>query len=333
MRTTRFILIAITLLGVTNSTWAQDTIKVGINEQLIQVTAPEENQKITIMIEDSAANYKVDITRYTGLPEKKVQLAPLTKRQLRKKEKNWTSRFFSEAEFGYSGMLAKQTAFGNFLSFEEDSTGIEFLDTIFRGPVGDYSTESFSSDGSYWGMYLDLTIREKTRKLWNTDNIYMSKATHFRFNQNFAGGRRYYRDVFGFEDFRVDSLVSERSYQSRLSITSLQLSMRHTIGYLFNEEKNISMEYGVDLGMQFALAKRFSTSESTQTSVTFGDPQARWYDTDATTPFFTFNHRLGFNYGRISANMGVSFGSIRVGSFTDNFIQGNRMTLGLAYRW
>ncbi|MBO6516981.1 MAG: hypothetical protein JJ975_10575, partial [Bacteroidia bacterium] len=156
-------------------TFGQDTIKVGINDQMIQVGSPRNNQKVTIIIEDSAANYKVDITRYTPSNSDNLKSDLLNRV---KRKKNWTSRFFGEAEMGFSG-LGFRSQFGQ--GVDPSAISSLFLDTIYLGPVGNYSTQTFSSTGQYFGAYVDLTVREKKRMLWKTDNIYLSNGTHMRF--------------------------------------------------------------------------------------------------------------------------------------------------------
>ena len=336
MKSIKSTFIVALLAGCSTTVFGQDTIKVGINEQIIQVTAPEKNQKISIMIEDSAANYKVDITRYTGLPEKKEKqsLAGMTRRQIRKMNKDWHSTIFGEAEFGYRTLIGKQVARSSALGILFDTSFLEPTDTFFRGPVGDYSTVGFESEGDYNGVYLDLTIREKTRSLWGTDRVYLSNGTHLGFNYNSARGSMVFRDSYGFEDFRVDSVVSEEKVRARLSEFNFQVSKRFNIGYYLNEAKDFSIEYGVDIGMRIVL-RRMEALEDNRTYLVEGGltPFFGNRPNHMSSPFVTFNHRLGINYKRVSLNAGVSYGDFVLGDYSEKNTYGKRMTLGLAYRW
>lgn len=313
-----------------NYTMAQDTIKVGINDQLIQVSTPKENQKVSIIIEDSTSNYKVDISRYSPSANTSFKSDIMSKV---KQKKNWSSRFFGEVECGFSGLALRQYLRSGSV-YEADTTGNPFIDTTFiRGPVGNYNQETFSSNGTFWGFYLDLTVREKVRSLWKTDNIYLSNGSHLRFIQNFAKGNLRYREMYGYTDFRPDSTVSEDLLDATLSMTNLQFSKRYTIGTYLNKSKDFSIEYGWDVGIRINLARRLMYGNTVTTGVSTSIPPYYGESNFVSTTFFTFNHRLGINFKRFSANVGLSFGDQRIGSYGDQFVQGKRLTAGVAYRW
>ncbi len=320
--------VLVSLLACGSSAWAQDTIKIGINDQMILVTAPKNNQKVTIIIEDSISNYKVDISRYssTSAPSIKSDILSRVKRK-----KTWKSRFFGEVEVGYSGMLNTKQSYPWYLN--ELGTNTDYVDTFYLGPIGNYSEQGFSSRGTYYGMYLDLTIREKTRLLWKTDNVYLSKGSHIRLSQNFAKGELIRTELYGFEDFRLDSIVSRDAREATLSISGLQVSKRYNLGIYLNKAKDLSVEYGLDIGVRFALSRRTVIDNQIDPKVTSSSMSIPEPGSDMSITFLTLNHRLGFNYKRFSANLGVSYGDLRIGSYNERSVYGKRMTAGLAYRW
>ena len=87
-------LLVLFLLVQMSAVYAQnDTLKVGLNDQLIQVDAPNDGQKITVLIEDSTFTYKVEISKLENksLEEQLKNLTSVSK----KKKKPYSSSWFN----------------------------------------------------------------------------------------------------------------------------------------------------------------------------------------------------------------------------------------------
>lgn len=305
----------------------QDTISVGVNGQHISVTPPQMNQKVSIKIEDSSFNYLIDISK---VPSNQAVIATTQYNPpARDKKQKDISRsgLFREFEMGVS-FLPLGGAYISGYDFEwsdlfEDSTFIGIVNT------GPQNRTFFKPSGTSVGLYLDATIREKSRKLAKFDNLYFQNSTHLRTSLYNHSGERTDETYFVFESGREDSLISSTVTNVEVWNTQLEIAKRFTFMWDIPQVKDLSLEYGLFTGLRFNLT-RSVTERMPGSEVTTSGSDVGLY---ASNPFIRLNHQLGINYRNYSLNTNISYADATVGSFNTSHIRGKRVNIGLAYRF
>ncbi|MBO6515720.1 MAG: hypothetical protein JJ975_04135 [Bacteroidia bacterium] len=111
------------------------------------------------------------------------------------------------------------------------------------------------------------------------------------------------------------------------------MSKRYNVGTYLNRDKDLSIEYGIDIGVLITLSNRMRFDTREENLSANQSELAQRSSNYVAYPVITFNHRLGLNYKKMSANLGVSYGDLSIGSYSERYIYGKRFTVGLAYRW
>jgi len=303
-----------------------DTLKVGLNDQLIQVDAPEGGQKITVLIEDSTFTYKVEISKLENksLDDKIKDFALGAKRD----KYAYSSTWFKSAEVGYNTAVFKtfytpQNSLVNLIL--NDSTGSVTSDV-------NYTRRSFSSDAKSWGAYLDYTIRERKKPSKRIKNLYLKRKSHIRLDFNTIEGNLHFDNYIGSGDILRDSFLSGTFRTEKVSFTNLQLSQLLTYGYEFNADKDISVEYGVNVGLQFALSET-----NNERSVNIGADNSlnsfTLFDKYVANPFMRVQHHAAYNCGPYSLNAKLTYLGKRFGSNEKNHVYAHILSLGVGYKF
>jgi hypothetical protein len=317
------ILLVLLLLVQMSAVYAQnDTLKVGLNDQLIQVDAPNDGQKITVLIEDSTFTYKVEISKLENksLEEQLKNLTSVSK----KKKKPYSSSWFNSGEVGFNTLTAK-TFYTSSSSF-----AINLNDSSYAEGVN-YTRRSYNSNGEYWGAYLDFTIRERTRSSERLEKLYLKRKSHVRLDFNTVKGELHFDNYFGNGVSSNDSFISGSSREQTISFTNLQLSQLLTYGYMFNKDKGVSLEYGVNLGLQFALSS--NNDESVNISEDNSINTFNIFNKYVANPFMRVQHHAAYNYGPYSLNAKLTFLGKRFGSNEKNHVSAHILSMGIGYKF
>ncbi|PCJ65547.1 MAG: hypothetical protein COA58_09045 [Bacteroidetes bacterium] len=301
---------------------AQDTLKVGLNDQLIQVDAPEANQKVTVLIEDSTFTYKIEISKMENrsLEDKIKGMVEVDK----SRKKSFSSSWFRSAEVGI-----------NTLAFTEfNAPSGQFSIIVDSVPAQDvnYTHRSYSSQGPYWGVYIDYTIRERKRASRRIDNVYLKRKSHIRLDYNSVRGKVVFDNYFGTGVINEDDHLSSSSVPRRISFTNLQFSQLITYGYDFNVEKGISLEYGINMGLQFSLSES-NNAEVINIGTENSINNFTLFDDYVADPFIRIQHHAAYNYGPYSLNAKMTYLRKRFGNTEQEHIRGNILSLGVGYKF
>lgn len=293
---------------------AQDTLKIGINNELINLTPPKLNHKVDVIIEDSNYNYHINISKL----DKSFVVANDTTLSLAKnpvKKKKYTSSLLNEAELG--------------MSFIPNSKSHELM--YGTRSDRDHISETFISSGTGNGFYGSVNIKSKRRMLTQSEKFYFGNATQIKFNQNFYQGSMEYREIFATTPNRLqDSVGRIDTFRAAVTIRNLFLIKRLSFGVMINPGQKFSIEYGLDVGV------RLSNNVISEVYNTTGDFNERVYNAHVYTspfvsnPLFILYHRIGINYKRFTLNAGVSHGKTQMG--THSYSEGRMANVGLAYR-
>ena len=310
---------------------SQDTIKVGVNNQHITVTPPQMNQKVSVKIEDSTFNYIIDISKVSkdinNLTTISSENASEPQETDRKGRAISRSGFFREFEFG----MVSSPMFGTIT----DSIEYDFPDLIddstfvYLDVSGEQDRVIFNPTGTNVGLYLDATIREKTRPTKRWENIYFQNSSHLRLSMHNYSGTLTEESYYVFDTDRPDSIISTTISDMEVWNTQLQLAKRFTFLWDVPKVEDLSLEYGIYTGVQFNLlrsvTKRNPGDEITSTGEDIG--------IYSRSPFIRINHQFGVNYKNYSLNTTVSFVNQRHGTSNTEHIRGKRVAVGLAYRF
>lgn len=324
-----FKLTAICLL-ILSTAMAQDTLKIGVNEELINITPPALNQKVYVVIEDSNYNYQIRISKLPkNIDPDNISLLSFidTLADMKKwnyssiKKKKIVSTLFSEMELGV-----------NYIPFHNHYD----VNYGVKSDL-DYIAQHFVSNGENSGFYASLNFRTKKRYYNKPKNYYFYDATQARFNKNYYQGYMHYTEHFGREQ-EYDSIGRTDTIRADVSISQLFLVKRFAFGIILNKAKTFSIEYGLDLGIRISNQER--------PNVYFGenDSYKRIYSNNVVAlPFVSIdglatsniqllmNHRLGINYKKVTLNVGMSMRNVKMGS--KSYEGGHMMSAGLAYRF
>lgn len=146
-----FTLTATCLLALSNIL-AQDTLKIGINNDLINVTPPAMNHKVDVLIEDSTFNYHVIILK----TDKNMALnsgknatgeKPVVKNK-------FSSSLMNEIELGASFIPTYTSKVSNSYSRSDRN----------------HVTEKFISNGQTLGFYASINLYSKSRLFTPSQN-------------------------------------------------------------------------------------------------------------------------------------------------------------------
>ena len=320
---TRIVLIATSLLFLNTANAQSDTLKVGLNDQLIQVDAPEGGQKVTVLIEDSTFTYKVEISKMENR-SLEDQLKSIS--NVGSKKKKFSSSWFGSGEVGFNTL-----AFADVDGNPTESIFNGLTDSIHM-KAENYTYRSFASTGKYWGAYVGFTIRDRQKASKRIENLYLKRKSHVRLDFNTAEGEEHFITYHGTGNYRVDSVVSGVSREKRVSFTNFQVSQLFAYGYTFNEEKDITLEYGVNLGLQFTLSET-NNDRSTYTGTENISNNLSFFDDYVANPFIRVQHHAAFNYDRYSLNAKLTALPKRFGNFNQKNVTANILSLGVGYKF
>jgi hypothetical protein len=317
-------------LLVAGSSFAQeggDVIRVGINDQNVQIDPPKLNQKVSILIEDSTFDYKIEISKVSKQPINGFNNALNKVKEDYGFSKTKTSRWFNEIEVGINGL-----AFANRFTSEISVLDFAFdIDTFGLQANERFTRNNYIAHGTNTGFYIGVNLREKRRMSLKNPRFYFLNVWHLRVNQNFSRGEMFINTFQRTENTMTDSLVQSDTSLASFSLTNLAITKRLAVGYIFDEAKNFTLRYGLDIGLR-ALNYRTMTLSNANT----GDAETIITGTDVSSflsnPWLTFYYRFGVTYERFGANLGISLGSRRYGNVEGNTISGKAISFGLTYQ-
>jgi hypothetical protein len=293
---------------------AQDTLKIGVNSEIIQVTPPELNHKVYVIIEDSTFNYHVDIYKLQKSSTLDYSNSLMDKNL---KKKKYTSSLLNEIEFGIS--LIPKTAVHQ-INWASSSTF-------------DHLTSSFMSNGENFGLYGSVNIRSKQRMLDKNKKVYFGNATQVKFNWSEYQGNTAYTEIFSRNNSvprQSDSIGKIDTFPSRLDVTKWFFVKRLALGYVINERKNFSVEYGLDINVKFFSKIEHGYYNSSTAFIEKKEGAKLVENPFISDPTISLYHRIGVNYQKLTLNVGLSNGQLEVGSHP--YRSGRALNVGLAYR-
>ncbi|MCB9252115.1 MAG: hypothetical protein H6605_06580 [Flavobacteriales bacterium] len=296
-----------------NNIFAQDTLKIGVNSEIIEVAPPKMNQKVKVNIEDSNFYYQIDIyklakTKHVSVPQKGF---------IKFKDQKVSSKLLNEAELGFAMMPS-----------------MKFV-PVRWGSASDlnYLNESFIANGENFGTFGNINVKSKQRSLTGSGKLYFGNATQVRINYNEFQGKMEYIEIFGKSaggQLRPDSIGKTDIFPATLESTRWYFTKRLSLGWLFNEKHNFSVEYGMDVLVRFFSKTNKSVyntnSEFNERAENFKILSHEFFS----DPLISFYHRIGINYRRVTLNAGISNTKYKVGN-KDHSI-GRMMNIGLAFR-
>jgi len=206
-----------------------------------------------------------------------------------------------------------------------------FLDST-NARSENYNYRSFSNSGKYWGAYIGFNIRERQRQSKRIENLYLKRKSHVRLDYNTAEGEEHFNTYYGTGNYRVDSLVSAVTIKKTVSFTNLQVSQLFAYGYVLDKDKNISLEYGINFGLQFTLSES-NNDRSTYLNTANISNNLSFFDDYVANPFLRVQHHVALSYDQYSVNAKLTALPKRFGNSAQNHVYGHILSLGVGYKF